>query len=1169
MAAAAFRQRRLPAGCGNKVVTPLGRSRWHISGGEHDISLSPSVANNAFPCRSHYFIKAGRIQWASTLSGESQTNTSSYNWTSSATYNPAWGVETSATDENGKVTTATYDALGRRTAVWLPNTPQASNPTPSIAYAYTESLTAPSTVKTTTLIASQQVSTYTLYDGLGQVVQTQTAAEGSGTAIADSYYDTAGRVSATNNTYWTTSVNPSTALFVPASEQQIPSETVTQYDGAGRVTATILNSGLVEKYRTSYSYPGTDRTDTNPPAGGTPTTTITDSKGERTALIQYLAATTDGAATQEKTTYGYDPAGKMTSMVDPVGNTWTWTFDLSGNQIAATDPDTGVSSATFDTAGNQLTTTDTRGITLAYSYDALGRKTAERSGSSTGSLLASWVYDTIAKGQLTSSTSYSGSTPSTPGLAYTSTVTGYDNQYDPAGVTVSIPTGAPAFGGTSYTTSYGYYPDGALGQTTLPAMGGLSSERLRTNYDSHGKIANLSGDATYAIDTWSPIGQLSQYQRSGTTSLYSTYSYDSATGLLSDLKDTTAVGSVYTTQADRAYGRDNAGDVTSIASAGALGADTQCFNYDHLQNLTEAWTPSTSDCSAAPSSTTLGGPAPYWNSYTVDPATGNRTQTIEHPTTGTAQTDTYSYPAAGAPGPHAVSSVTHTQGTNTSTSTYGYDLAGDTTSRPNQTLTYNETGKVGSVTVGSVTQSDVYDANGTLLLQSDGSSGSTLFIGPTELHLAAGASTSTAVRTYTGANGAAIAERSTAVGVTGSTLSWLGTDGQNTAILAVNSSTGAITARFTDPFGSARGVMPTWTSSHAFLNAAVSALSGLIQLGARVYDSTIGKFLSADPVLDPSSPQQNNGYSYAHNNPVTSSDPSGLLVMMRDGDSPTPTKNKSAQGSAPGNGGAGASAGSGGGGHVDHGDTGNGATKTKSQGVKTVSKKAKSGFDWGGFWNAVAVVALIAVVVVVAVALVACVVATAGICGGIAAGAAIAAEGAVDVGTAIATGAAVDTSIAAGTELAADGAAAEAAAGGVAEAATADSASGAAADVASDSATSSGEQGAMLRGTNQRGQLTSRGSWRDKTVQDAWDSAADGTDGSKLCPTCSNPVRVAPKSGVPRDWDVSHNPSWSNRMFPNDITRGGVIDDYNSGVNLECPACNRSGGNNDLRFGGP
>ncbi len=106
-----------------------------------------------------------------------------------------------------------------------------------------------------------------------------------------------------------------------------------------------------------------------------------------------------------------------------------------------------------------------------------------------------------------------------------------------------------------------------------------------------------------------------------------------------------------------------------------------------------------------------------------------------------------------------------------------------------------------------------------------------------------------------------------------------------------------------------------------------------------------------------------------------------------------------------------------------------------------------------------------------------------------------------------------------------------------------------------------------LRGTSVRGEVTSRpGSFRKGTLQDAWDDAV-GPNGGRLCPTCDGEVLVPPGSGVPRDWDGSHNPSWSNREFPGDVQRPDVMDNFNEGVSLECPGCNRPAGNNDTRFG--
>jgi len=109
----------------------------------------------------------------------------------------------------------------------------------------------------------------------------------------------------------------------------------------------------------------------------------------------------------------------------------------------------------------------------------------------------------------------------------------------------------------------------------------------------------------------------------------------------------------------------------------------------------------------------------------------------------------------------------------------------------------------------------------------------------------------------------------------------------------------------------------------------------------------------------------------------------------------------------------------------------------------------------------------------------------------------------------------------------------------------------------------------MVRGTNRTGELTSRSTFRKGTTQDNWDNATPGPTGGRLCPTCGNEVHNAPGSGQRRDWDNSHNPSWTNREFdPNTTTRQDVVDNYNEGTQLECIPCNRGGGNDDSRFGG-
>jgi RHS repeat-associated protein len=103
----------------------------------------------------------------------------------------------------------------------------------------------------------------------------------------------------------------------------------------------------------------------------------------------------------------------------------------------------------------------------------------------------------------------------------------------------------------------------------------------------------------------------------------------------------------------------------------------------------------------------------------------------------------------------------------------------------------------------------------------------------------------------------------------------LATDAQNSASLEVDRVSGAVTRRYTDPFGNTRGTAVTWSSGHGFLNKPVDPFTGLDMVGARQYDATLGRFTSVDAVLAPLDPQQNNGYSYAQNNPVTMLDPAG------------------------------------------------------------------------------------------------------------------------------------------------------------------------------------------------------------------------------------------------------------------------------------------------------
>jgi YD repeat-containing protein len=207
--------------------------------------------------------------------------------------------------------------------------------------------------------------------------------------------------------------------------------------------------------------------------------------------------------------------------------------------------------------------TDARAKQVSYTYDGDGRKTAEYDTTggaleNTSDQLASWTWDTLAKGQLTSSTSFSG------GAAYTDAVTGYNSFELPSGTQTVIPAAQGALAGT-YTQQDSYAPDGQLTSYTDSAAGGLPAETVTTGYDSAGEEHSLTGTGTYVDSlSYTNLGEPLQYTM-GTASqpVYVTDSYDAQTRRPTEQK--TQTGTAQSTIDDLHYGYDHVGNVTSEA----------------------------------------------------------------------------------------------------------------------------------------------------------------------------------------------------------------------------------------------------------------------------------------------------------------------------------------------------------------------------------------------------------------------------------------------------------------------------------------------------------------------------------------------------------------------------------------------------------------------------
>jgi hypothetical protein len=55
-------------GCGREVVTPFSPTDWKLSFDGENVTLEPSIGNWNFPCRSHYWIRGGKVRWAGSMS---------------------------------------------------------------------------------------------------------------------------------------------------------------------------------------------------------------------------------------------------------------------------------------------------------------------------------------------------------------------------------------------------------------------------------------------------------------------------------------------------------------------------------------------------------------------------------------------------------------------------------------------------------------------------------------------------------------------------------------------------------------------------------------------------------------------------------------------------------------------------------------------------------------------------------------------------------------------------------------------------------------------------------------------------------------------------------------------------------------------------------------------
>ncbi|MGW7433945.1 polymorphic toxin-type HINT domain-containing protein [Streptomyces sp. NPDC054861] len=847
------------------------------------------------------------------------TTTNALGHSATSAYDPGRSTLLSATDANGRKTQSRYDDLGRLTDVWSPT----RNPATDAASAHFDYQIAADKVPAVTTRTLRDNGTYedsvTIYDGLLRPRQTQSEALGGGRIVTDSLYNANGTVSEAKNGYFAKS-EPKPEIFVPDTVFEVPNSTKVAYDGLGRVIRTTTLYNDTAQHSTTAQYAGDwtlTRTGMNadgtaPLEGSRAVKTSTDALG-RVEQVQHYTTLVGPAPATINTLYTYNPRGSLATVTDHDGNAWTYTYDVRGRLKASADPDMGPSSFGYNDLDQQVWSKDGRERAQYTLYDALGRQTELRDDSETGPLVAKWTYDDLpgARGYPVASTRYND------GAAYTSEITGYDTEYRPTGSKITIPpTGATTGLAGTYAYSNTYTATGKPQSVTLPATpGGLVAEKVITRYNGEGAPITTSGLQWYTSGTlYSPQGEVLR-TTSGENSkrLWTTTAYDEFTGRVKQTvaqRETTSP--IWSSRL--AYGYDTVGNITSITgthsestdAATVTKKDQQCFAYDPMGRLIDAWT-GLSDCPTAadgrPDRTQLSPGVEgsgYWQSYTFD-AIGNRTSMTVHDFTDEALDDVRTYThgrtdtnngtqATTTAQPHTLTRTDSKVVTPTSTvesrSTYSYDASGNTDRRiingDTQSLQWDRRNKVTSVDTDNNGTPDVtylYDASGNRLIEDNGTT-RTLYLGDTEITVNTAGQALDAQRYYTHP-GAPTTTRTTGGKNTGHKLTVLLADHHNTSTTAVEQTNSqAVSQRYFDPYGNPRGSKPTaWPGRRTFLGTGIDdPETGLTHIGAREYDASTGRFLSADPIIDITDPLQMNGYTYANANPVTYTDPTGLKL---------------------------------------------------------------------------------------------------------------------------------------------------------------------------------------------------------------------------------------------------------------------------------------------------
>ena len=729
-------------------------------------------------------------------------------------YEPKFGVVKSVTDANGVISSTSYDSLGRVT--------QVTNGLNQITAAY-------SYPDFNTKIAANAIglSSTEYLDGLGRKYKTVSAGEDGNLprkVSSETFYNPRGLVE-----------KKSLPHYIDQSSSDV-SYIRYEYDMRGRLKKTISDfPGITKDAESSINYISPLYSETLDPLGHKKGS-LKDVYGN---IIEVTEFTQGGVY---KSNYEYDTQGNLIKTTDSQGDLTQIFYDSLGRKLKMVDPDMGAWSYEYDLIGNLKRQTDAKGQALEFEYDSLNRLSAKNGLSLQGAVplrLATYIYDDPAKpnsiGRLSKVIDQSGST---------------EFFYDTLGREVkSIKSlrGTEGSEAISYAVEREYdildrltkltYPDGESVSYSYDANSGLL-ESLRGTKGAEA-ISYVQG-----ID-YNAQGQIKTIQYGNGVSTAYSYGQDLRLSRILTSNPTSTLQNLN-------YIFDQNGNLKTLTDN--LRSNIRGFTYDELDRLTQA-----QNLPAA-----NGGYTAY--NYQYD-SIGNMLYKSDIGIMSYGQTA----------GPHALTSAAGYL--------YTYDANGNMLSGKNKAMEYDLENRLSKVDASGIITSFLYDGDGGRVKKTQERNNAitqvTTYIGSLfEIntdYADSGQRTEIKKHIFAGSNRICTIK---SADNEPSTIDYYHSDHLGSSNVITDQNGNQLASYEYTPYGTLAGnelanAQTPQPVNHYFTGKELDA-TGLYFYGARYYDPEIGRFISADTIVQaPYDPQSLNRYSYCRNNPINYIDPTG------------------------------------------------------------------------------------------------------------------------------------------------------------------------------------------------------------------------------------------------------------------------------------------------------